>query len=70
MEVSGNVQVEFKVISEEAEEASVVAALVAAVALGVVLAPVAEWAAGSELAAGVGAGVRQLIVCLFPVVAR
>jgi peptidoglycan hydrolase-like protein with peptidoglycan-binding domain len=63
--VSGSVQLELKVTTTDGDSASVVAALVTVAAVGVVLFPVAEWAAGSELVSGLGAGVRELLVRLF-----
>lgn len=63
-QVSGDIQLELKVIGTGGDEASIAAALAVAVGLGfVVLAPVAEWAVSSA-AAGLGQGVRQILVRL------
>jgi hypothetical protein len=67
--LSGGITLELKVTAaEEQTEASVVAALLAAVVGGVVLLPLAEWVAGSAVgsASGVGAGVRQVLLRLGP----
>jgi hypothetical protein len=70
VEVTGDIQLELKVTAAVTDEASVVAALVAALAFGVVLFPVVEWAAGSEIGAGVGQGVKELLLRLGPALAR
>ncbi|HEV7647665.1 MAG TPA: hypothetical protein VGP26_05860 [Actinophytocola sp.] len=67
VQLTGDIQLELKVTSAVTEEeASLVAALVAALAFGLVLFPVAQWAAGSEVAAGVGQGVKELLLRLGP----
>ncbi len=68
--VSGDIQLLMKVTGNDPDEASVAAALVVVAAGALVLLPVAEWVAGSELASGVGAGVRELLIRLFQVAAQ
>lgn len=63
-QVSGGVELQLKVTTQDDDQASAIAALVTIVAVGVVLFPVAEWAAGSEVVGGLGAGARQLIIRL------
>jgi hypothetical protein len=65
VQLTGSLTLELKVTVEEQDhEASVVAALVVAVAAGIVLAPAAEWAAVEATAAGLSNGVTQIIARL------
>jgi hypothetical protein len=67
VKLTGSIALELKITAaEEQTEASVMAALVVILAAAVVLLPVAEWAAGAEVGAGVGTGVRQILIRLAP----
>ncbi|MEU7821714.1 hypothetical protein [Catellatospora sp. NPDC049133] len=66
VQISGDLAIELKIITQDGSEASVVAALIAVAAVAVVLLPVAEWAAGSEFVSGLGTGVRQILIRLLP----
>jgi hypothetical protein len=68
--LTGSIAMELKfTATQEQFQASVVAALVVAVAAGVVLWPVAEFLASGEVAAGAGSVVRQVLIRLTPLLA-
>ncbi|MEU7428167.1 hypothetical protein [Streptomyces sp. NPDC040750] len=62
-QLSGDLQVQLRITTGEEDYTASLAAAVAVLAAAVVLlAPVAQWAAGSEFVSGLGAGVDQLLV--------
>lgn len=63
-QLSGDLQVQLRITTGEEEFTASVAAAIAVLAAAavVLLAPVAQWAAGSEFVSGLGAGVNQLLV--------